>query len=215
MTFTEHAWDAIGGIRKVIDDHPFVTGLADGSLPEEKFRYYMTQDALYLADYGRVLALCGSQADDTDDVLFWTTSATGAISVERELHGNFVHDLAAAEKSPACTAYTSYVAALGTTGSYPALAAGLLPCFWIYQDVGSRLLETAGDLDAHPYGRWIETYADPAFAESTRRAREIVDRVAGTVTNEEQARMLEAFLTCSRYEAMFWEAAWSMQTWPL
>lgn len=215
MTFTEHAWDAIGGIRKVIDNHPFLTGLADGSLPEEKFRYYMAQDALYLKGYAKSLAVCGSQADDSGDAFFWITSAAGAISVERELHGQFVDDLDAAEKSPACTAYTSYLAALGTTGSYPCLAAGLLPCFWIYQDVGSRLVDTAGDLDAHPYGRWIETYTDPAFTESTRQAREIVDRVAATATGTEQARMLEVFLTCSRYEAMFWEAAWSMQTWPV
>ena len=28
--------------------HPFVTGIGDGSLPVEKFRYFMLQDYLYL-----------------------------------------------------------------------------------------------------------------------------------------------------------------------
>lgn len=35
--------------------HPFVTEMADGTLPKEKFRYYMVQDYLYLRDYVKIL----------------------------------------------------------------------------------------------------------------------------------------------------------------
>ena len=215
MTFTEHAWESTSEIRKAIDNHPFVVGLGDGTLDADRFGYYMAQDVLYLADYARSLALCGSQASGADEVLFWATCAVGAISVERELHAGFVEDFTTIPRSPTCTAYTSYLSALGGTGSYPVLCAGLLPCFWIYLDVGSRLLTHAGDLAKHPYGSWIATYADPAFAESTRRAREIVDRTAERVSDAEQARMLDAFLTCSRYEWMFWDAAWRVEAWPV
>ena len=215
MRFTERAWESTSEIRKAIDNHPFVVGLCEGTLDAGRFGYYMAQDALYLADYARSLALCGSQSTDADEVLFWTTSAVGAITVERELHAGFVEDFTAVPRSPTCTSYTSYLSALGGTGSYPVLSAGLLPCFWIYLDVGSRLLTQAGDLDEHPYGRWIATYADPAFAESTRRAREIVDRSADRASTAERARMLDAFLTCSRYEWMFWDAAWRMEAWPV
>jgi thiaminase/transcriptional activator TenA len=215
MTFTERAWEASAEIRKAIDNHPFVVGLGEGTLDGERFGYYMRQDARYLADYGRSLALCGSQAADADEVLFWTASAVRAVAVERELHAAVVEDLTSVPKAPTCTAYTSYLAALGGAGSYPVLTAGLLPCFWIYLDVGSRLLDQARDVDTHPYGRWITTYADPAFEESTRQAREIVDRAAESASTAEQARMLEAFLTCSRYEWMFWDAAWRMETWPV
>ena len=44
-------------IREAILAHPFVTGVGDGSLAVEKFKYYVKQDYLYLIDYSRVLAL--------------------------------------------------------------------------------------------------------------------------------------------------------------
>jgi thiaminase/transcriptional activator TenA len=215
MGFTTEAWSAAADVLGAIEKHPFVTGLADGTLSQERFAFYMAQDALYLADYSRMLALAASQAQDVDETLFWSTSAGSAVAVERALHGQFVADLSAAAKSPTCTAYTSYLAVLGTSGSYPGLVSGLLPCFWIYEYVGARLLETSGDLDEHPYGAWIGTYGDPAFAESSRRAREIVDGAVAGVAPENRSRMLEAFLTCARYEWMFWDSAWRLEGWPV
>ena len=52
MTFSDDLWQAIAPIREAIDALPLLTGLRDGSLDTERFGYYMTQDALYLADYG-------------------------------------------------------------------------------------------------------------------------------------------------------------------
>jgi thiaminase/transcriptional activator TenA len=214
MTFTTKAWSSVAGLLDAIEAHPFVQGLADGTLEPEKFGYYMTQDALYLADYARMLALASSQAPDADEVLFWARSAANAVAVERELHGRFVRDLGAATKSPTCTGYTSYLAALGSAGSYAALVTGLLPCYWIYEHVGNRLLAAAADLADHPYGAWISTYGDPAFAQVARSAREIVDRAAADASTADTARALQAFTTSTRYEWMFWDAAWRLETWP-
>ncbi len=214
MTFTTKAWSSVAGLLDAIEAHPFVRGLADGTLEPEKFGYYMAQDALYLADYARMLALASSQAADADEVLFWARSAANAVAVERELHGQFVRDLGAATKSPTCTGYTSYLAALGSAGSYVALVTGLLPCYWVYEHVGNRLLAAAADLADHPYRAWIGTYGDPAFAQAARSAREIVDRATADASTADSARALEAFTTSTRYEWMFWDAAWRLETWP-
>jgi thiaminase/transcriptional activator TenA len=137
------------------------------------------------------------------------------VAVERELHERHVRDLGAWQRSPTCTAYGSYLLSLTTLGCYPVLVAGVLPCFWIYDDVGRRLRERVGDLTGHPYGDWIATYGDPAFAASARAARAVLDRVAEGQGAGTLDRMREAFTTAARYEWMFWDAAWRRESWPV
>jgi len=215
VTFCANAWDAVTPIRRAIDELPFLTGLQDGTLPRESFVYYMAQDAHYLFQFARVLAMAAGQAEDPDEVVFWARSAQSAILVERQLHAAHVSDLAATPMSPTCTAYTSYLFSLACAGCYPALAAGLLPCFWIYEDVGGRLKAQVGDLAGHPYGDWIGTYGDPEFAAATESAKVIVDRLAARSGPSTTDRMQQAFLTACRYEWMFWDAAGNRQAWPL
>ncbi len=217
MTFTQDAWTAIAGIREAIETMPFLTALRDGTLDEARFAYYMRQDALYLSDYGRALAACASQATDADDLVFWAHSAQQTVVVERALHAARIEqglgDLG--EASPTCAAYTAHLLALSAGGCYPALAAGILPCFWIYDDVGTRLKASVPDLAGHPYGDWIAAYGDPDFAAATNRARRIVDRLAAEADDATRARMMTAFTRASRYEWMFWDAADRMEDWPV
>lgn len=215
MSFTDDAWAATAGIRTAIDGLDFVRELGDGSLDRERFTYYMAQDALYLADYSRALAGLAAMATDADHSLFWSKASHEAIVVERALHAEHVEDFAAATMSPTCRAYTAYLLSLLTSGSYAVAVAGVLPCFWIYQDVGQRLLAAAGDLTDHPYGDWISAYADEAFAESVAQARAITDTLAAQADPATVRRMHEAYATASRYEWMFWDAAHRQETWPV
>lgn len=228
-TFSAELWDATRHIRSGIDALPFLVALEDGSLPRHRFTYYMAQDAAYLAKYAVALQAAAGLADladvaDVADVAgsaaeteFWAASAINAVAVERELHAAHVADFDAVIASPTCTAYTSYLLSLvAGGGSYASLVAGLLPCFWIYEDVGRRLLERVGaDLAGHPYADWIGTYGDPEFAASTARARAIFDRLARDASPAVRAEMHAAFTTASRYEWMFWDAAWRTEAWPI
>ncbi|WP_316671070.1 TenA family protein [uncultured Propionibacterium sp.] len=214
MTFTERAWERTAPIRAAIDELPFIRALADGSLTGERFGYYLGQDALYLGQYARVLAGAAALATDPDELVFWAERARDAIVVERSLHAQHVDLAAGAAASPSCAAYTSFLLAR-RFGEYGVLAAAVLPCFWIYQDVGASLLAVAGDPSAHPYGDWIGAYADPAFAEQTLRVRAIVDREAAAGGGPLRERMLAAYEQASRYEWMFWDAAWRMEGWPV
>jgi thiaminase/transcriptional activator TenA len=215
VTFSTELWECAAPVLETIDRLPFLTALEDGSLPRDQFDYYMAQDAHYLAAYGRVLAGAAGQAERAEELLFWAGSAQTAISVERELHAAHVADFTAVEMSPTCTAYTSYLLSLLPSGCYPALVAALLPCFWIYEDVGRRLKERLGDLDGHPYADWIGTYGDPGFAVAARHAQAIVDRVAAESGARDRERMRHAFATAARYEWMFWDAAWRREAWPV
>ena len=212
MSFADDAWTATEDIRKAIDALPFLTELFDGSLSDERFTYYLAQDAHYLADYARALAATAAKAPTADEVAFFAKAAHESIVVERQLHETHVSQIERWRPSPTCRAYTSYLLGLAQTGSYAELVAGVLPCFWIYQDVGARLHAEAGDLAKHPYGDWIGTYGDPAFAEATEKAKAIADRAA---TSEVLAGMHEAYATASRYEWMFWDAAYRLEGWPV
>lgn len=214
QSFGQQAWNATADVRKAIDTHPFLVGLFDGTLPRATFVGYLTQDAHYLVGYARALATCGAQAGDIDHISFWASSAHDAIQVERSLHRGQVADLLAVEPSPTCTAYLSFLGATAGRGCYPVLAAALLPCFWIYQDVGSRLREGIAP-SGHPYREWIATYGDPGFATATERVRTIVDELAEWSSPQVRAEMQTAFAAACRYEWMFFDAAWRGETWPL
>ncbi|MGB3828112.1 MAG: TenA family protein [Ornithinimicrobium sp.] len=226
-TFTDGAWRDTRRLRRSIDDLDFLRQLADGTLERPVFTAYLAQDALYLGDYGRVLAAAASQSSDPDELMFWAASAHGTVAVERVLHDTHLADVEGhgstgsdshcgdlTQMLPVCRAYTSYLWSLVGQGCYPILAAGVLPCFWIYDDVGQRLRAAAGDLAAHPYGDWIATYGDPAFAESTRQARRIVNTLAQSASPSVIDRMHEAFRMSCRYEWMFWNAPLQPQPWP-
>jgi len=215
MTFTEQAWQAIQPIRAAIDAHPFLDGLERGTLPTATFLHYLAQDAAYLGAYSKVLASAAARAHDPGALSFWSAAAADAIAVERRLHESHGVDAAAVEASPTCAAYTSYLLALTATSSYPVVVAGVLPCFWIYDDVGRRLAERVGDLDGHPYADWIGTYGDPAFSAATATARQLVDAAAEVASAADLERMRHAFTTASRYEWMFWDAAWRREEWPV
>ena len=83
---TRRLWGSIESLYEQILAHPFLAGLADGSLDQDRFRFYVVQDALYLRDYARALSVCAARAPAEDDVAMFNQHAAGAIAVERALH---------------------------------------------------------------------------------------------------------------------------------
>jgi thiaminase/transcriptional activator TenA len=212
--FTAEAWQRVEPIRRAIDELPFLGGLADGTLSTERFTYYLAQDAHYLGAYARVLATCASQAPDALQLAFWAGGAQRAVTIETALHEIHLRGAPPTEPSPTCLAYTSYLCSLAGAGSYPVLVAGLLPCFWIYQDVGERLVDAVAGERAHPYADWVATYADPVFTAATRQAKQLADVLGDDADPVTRRRMHEAFRTASRFELLFWDAAWRCEQWP-
>lgn len=199
-------WDDIRDIRADTDALPFLRGLADGSLEDAAFRWYLAQDALYLRDYSRVLARASQLAPTTAEQAFWATNAAGAIAAELDLHAAWLQTegLFDAAPSPTTTAYVDHLLALSARGDYGALVAGALPCFWMYVDIGERLLPFA--TAENPYALWLQTYADPRFREATDRAVEIVTAHAASGTQAERDVMRRAFRTSARHEQEFFAA---------
>src|SRR5262249_14983226 len=146
MNFTGELWASIAPIYAAILRHPFVAGLTDASLPRESFRFYAVQDALYLRDFARALALAASRAPRDEWIIMFNEHAAGALKVERELHEGFFKDwgltmeaVVATPRAPTNLAYTSYLLAVAHAGPFHEAVAALLPCYWFYWEVGKEL----------------------------------------------------------------------------
>lgn len=220
MTFTETLWHDAASLRHAILQQPFLAELAAGTLPAETFRHYIVQDSLYLAEYARALAIAAAKARSAAGRLEFSDGAKVAVQVEEALHQAFFGQFgvwaemsATAEPSPVCLAYTSYLNALAATRSYEELIAGILPCFWVYWEVGCAIRPRA--VSANPYAVWIDTYADPAFGAATERVRALVDAAAAGAGEGTRAAMTRAFRDATRYEWMFWDSAYRQEGWPV
>jgi hydroxymethylpyrimidine/phosphomethylpyrimidine kinase len=216
--FTDRAWAAISGWRDAVESMPFIRALADGSLPGDAFAFYLAQDAAYLVEFSRVLSATAAAAPDTGAQAFYATSAHTALLVETTLHRDWLRGHgtdAIAPASPVTAAYTNHLLAAGVGGSYPVLAAAVLPCYWLYAHIADVLLRQAGDLTDHPYRRWISTYADPGFQESARTARALTDRAAEGADPGTLDRMLAAFERSAMHEYLFFDQGISRPSWPV
>ena len=112
--------------------------LADGTLPEHEFAYYLAQDAIYLNGYSRVLARAAALAPTEAEQLFWARSAQTCLEVESELHRSWLSTRPAATAlGPVTKSYVDHLLAASVSGSYAVLVAAVLPCFWLYAEVGS------------------------------------------------------------------------------
>ncbi len=218
--FTRALWVSIAPIWHAICAHPFVRGLTDGSLPRECFRFYAVQDALYLRDFARALALAAAKAPKDDWIIMLNEHAAGALRVERALHEAFFAEwnltpaaVAATPLAPTSLAYTSYLLAVAHGGSFAEALAALLPCYWIYWEAGKRL-EAAGSPDP-VYARWIGTYAAKEFGALVTAVIAAMDETAARASDAEREAMRRHFVTTSRYEWMFWDMGWRREGWPV
>jgi len=212
-------WAAGAAAYAAILEHPFLLGLADGTLPHAAFEYYLVQDAHYLRGYSRALALVAARAPADADCVLFATSAATAITVERLLHGSLLAELgvdpataARTEPGPATTAYVDSLVATAATGSFADGLAAVLPCYWVYARVGEWLLPNSSP-DAR-YARWIETYADESFQSTVAAVLDVVDRVGDRLTPGEDARAQAIYRRGAVHEWLFWDAAWQGRHWP-
>jgi thiaminase (transcriptional activator TenA) len=218
--FTNELWRSITSIYNEILAHPFLRGLTDGTLTEERFRFYVLQDAVYLRDYARALSLAGARSPEENALVMFNEHSAGAITVERSLHEGFLKDLGVAQEeadrtapTPTTLAYTSYLLKTAFLSDYPEVLGAVLPCYWIYWEVGKALLEHGSPNPM--YQKWIDTYGGEEFGALVEAVLDLTDRVCEDLNSSQEARVREAFIITSRYEWMFWDAAWRLEGWPV
>jgi thiaminase (transcriptional activator TenA) len=219
MALSDVIWSENSNLYRKIVEMPFNTELREGTLSPAAFRHYIIQDAHYLEGFAKTLALAAAKARSADQIAMLANSAAGAIHVERGLHENYFKtfgvtaaDFKAVEPSPVCDHYVSNLVKVAATEDFPVIIAALLPCFWIYMEVGKHIHRSSSP--QNPYHAWIDTYAGAEFETSVRRMIALVDKLAASSSENTCSAMRRTFRHCTLLEWMFWDSAYHQRGWP-
>jgi thiaminase/transcriptional activator TenA len=220
MSYSAQLRQETNAIWQAILAHPMVQGIGDGTLPEPKFRFWLTQDYLYLIDFARIFALGAAKAPDLETMGWFADLLHSTLQVEMGGHRAYaarfgVDPIAMeqAEMAPWCRAYTREMLA-AAAGGLTDLVATLLPCMAGFHETG-RYLAERGAPDHPIYREWIAMYGSPEFGALADYCANLLDRLAAGARLEDLARWKEIYRTSARYEYLFWQMCWEEQTWPV
>ncbi|MDR2913195.1 MAG: thiaminase II [Alistipes sp.] len=222
MKWSEQTWAKTAHIYQSITEMPFIAELADGSLPREKFLYYIAQDDIYLHSYAQALAMIAAKAPTPEESMAFAKYAEIALFSEQEMHRTFFAEspsaAAPAEIGPACHHYTSFLKSVAATEPVEVAMAAVLPCFWIYREVGAHIhslsaKNRANGAAENPYQAWIDTYVGDEFDALVDECIALCDAAAERSTPAQRQKMTEAYEFAARLEFDFWDAGYRLRKW--
>lgn len=220
-TFTDELWKSVQPLLAKQLAHPFVRSLGSGTLPRENFEFYIRQDARYLDEFAKTFAYAATRTNDHAEMERFGELLINTVRVERSLHAQYGEhfgltpiEMAATPMAPTNYAYTRHLLTIAATGSLAELLAAILPCAWIYAEVGRHFVRMGPLPLTHPYRDWIATYAAPEFEEVGAWLRERLNARAPMLPTSERTRCYDAFVTSARYEYLFWDMAYRLEQWP-
>jgi len=218
-SFTRQLWETNRDLYQEILAHPFLKELRAGTLDRKAFSHYMIQDSYYLREFARSLSITAAKAPRPEWAALLNTHAADTMNEEQRLHetvfreyGISREEVGRAEPSPETFAYTRFLLATAYGGSFAESLAALLPCYWIYWEVGKELKKNGSEDPS--YQKWIDAYSSEEYGRTVKAALVIVEQAAREAGNLEREEMRRHFRRSSRYEWMFWDSAYRRAGWP-
>ncbi len=217
MNSTKQLLSATKDIWAAYNEHPFVLGIQDGTLDQNKFRYYIIQDYLYLEEYAKVFALGIAKAKSPETMKLFCKYVTlleeGEMDIHRGYMGRFAvsrEELTATPRSLDNLSYTSYMLRVAYEEGETEILAAILSCAYSYEVIAKKILERNPSAMEHPfYGDWIQGYAAPQYSEANTLLLDTLNRLTERYDEEQLRHLTDIFIVCSRYELAFWEMAWN------
>ena len=216
-TTTERLLKATQEIWEGYLKHPFVRGIADGSLAIQKFRFYLLQDYVYLFDYAKVFAQGVVKSRDPEIMRVFAGYVAAILGGEMEIHRGYMkrldiseEDAARMQPSLSNSSYTAYMRAVAAEEGPAEIMAAVLSCALSYEYIAKWIVANYPDADKHEfYGEWVQGYASESYAADNRKLIAYMERLAEHYTEAQLAHLIDIFVACSRYEGMFWDMAWN------
>lgn len=217
--FSEELRKEAEGLWQASFNHQFITELVAGTLSEDAFRYYLLQDCYYLIHFSEAHGLLAEKTSNETIRESQLTLKRGMEAGEIAVRERYFEQLGITKEeyqetviAPTAYQYVNHLYRQLTTGTVGTSLAALLPCYWLYHEIGQRFAHKASPNAL--YQDWLETYDSSAFSEQTEVQITLLNQLAEEATPAERQEMKEAFLISSHYEWAFWEMAYTEETWP-
>lgn len=217
MKLTDRLYEATKDIWMGYLKQPFVEELGNGTLSEERFRFYMVQDYRYLLQYAKVFAMGVVKTEDEGLMTRFSYMVHDTLDGEMNIHKAYMSRLGITEEEVATTkstlanqSYTSYMLDEAYKGGPLEILVAVLSCAWSYQMIGEHHKTIPGALEHPLYGEWVQGYSSKEYCDTTQEIIDLVNALGKDVTPEREEHLKEIFVNCSRYEAYFWDMAYAM-----
>ncbi|MBO7300575.1 MAG: TenA family protein [Tidjanibacter sp.] len=207
MNWTDKIWEASLPIYERIIAHPFIKELADGTLAMESFVRYLAQDEIYIKNYGEEMFLMADMMPSEEMRTMFRTFAEEGMAAEAAMHQMLIDRFGIetrVEPSEVTSGYMAHTRRHIESQSLPHAMAAMLPCMWIYNEVGLYIYAHRNQND-NPYADWVATYASEDFTEGTKMILDLCNKIAEEASPEVIAEMNEAYLISAEYEWKFWD----------
>ncbi len=206
-TLADAFWAADLDLADASLRHPFVRGLADGSLPSWRYRDYVAQDAFFLRAFADAYGHAAGRCQDDEGRALYERLRRGVddeLRLHRGVAAKMGIDLDVVEPTDATLAYVEFLIATAATMPEPCTAAAMLPCLRLYSYLGEQLLRSLSP--SSPYATWVTTYADPGFGELWRALAPRLERASAAGVGAAQLARLHR--RAMHLEHRFFAAAW-------
>ncbi|NEQ36829.1 MAG: thiaminase II [Okeania sp. SIO3I5] len=207
MMISNNLWKTNQQLATTCLSHPFVQGIADGTLSQKSFAYYLGQDAFFLRAFARAYSLAAAKSPDWKTFELFHTLA-GAVKEELELHQSYAAkwevNLENVTPGVATRRYTDFLLAIAWSNNIGAIATAMTPCMRLYVFLGQQL--ATPEIPEHQYSDWIRTYSSQEFEDLAQKLEKVIDTYADNIQEEVESIYYYAML-CERD---FFQAAWEM-----
>lgn len=205
-TWCGNVWNVVSPLFERLKEHPFIHGMIEGTLPQECFQRYLAQDRVYLANYTEEMNAMVALLPDGEAKEMFRLFAKDGMDAERELNAK----LGGAEGAGAAKLTAEYMQHTRgfVDGGDKALAmASLLPCMWLYNELGKYMAAEMKGGESNPYREWISLYSSPLMEKGVPVMQALADSLAAAESAARKAEMRYVFCQSCRFELAFFDQA--------
>ena len=184
------------------------------------FRYYLLQDRYYLEHFSKLYQIISDASDDAEVKELMRRNSQHLAEGEQLIREEFFQELGIDEEeikntpiAPTAYNYVSHLYRQLAEKNVVVACAGMLPCPWLYQAIGEQLIKQGSPHEM--YQRWIMTYAGEDSKEAVQYECGVIERLYQEATEQTKEEMIEAFYRSCQFEYLFWEMAYTHETWKL
>ena len=206
-SWSREVWKKSARIYDSILELEFLKELAEGSLSNDAFARYIAQDEIYLKNYYNQMYMLADLMDEEQDKNLFLSFAQSGMEGEKALHDMLIEKYGIdteVEASKVTAGYNAHIREGIATGNPCVALASVLPCMWIYNQVGLHILNHS-KLEGNPYKEWILEYGQEEFTTGVNKVLKMIDGWASKADSQTREMMDYYYLKAALYEYAFWD----------